>query len=324
MKPANLFSRTLAIFSAVALLAGCSKPAADKPADAPEKNESERKSGVTLDAATQARLGLKTDLPAAMTLSPEVKGYGVVLDPSVLLTAVADLESAVGTAELSSNELARQKFLAAQNNSSAKVLQAAQAAATHDRLASAAALAKFKFDWGAALTDAGRREEIISAMSAGKAALVRIDLPPGEILPAVTVARIVSLTDETNAVSGEFFGATEGVNPQTQSQSLFFLVKDQPLTRGAAVTGFLKIAGEPLDGVVVPTAAVLRHAGAGWVYVQTETNQFVRVGIPLDQLTEAGWFVPAMLSATNRIVVVGAQSVLSAELGGGFTSGMRD
>jgi len=76
---------------------------------------------------------------------------------------------------------------------------------------------------------------------------------------------------------------------------------------------------------VVPASAILRHEGAGWVYVQTDTNQFVRAAIPLDRLMAGGWFVSESLSATNRIIVSGAQSVLSAELsGGGFSTGQRD
>ena len=80
-----------------------------------------------------------------------------------------------------------------------------------------------------------------------------------------------------------------------------------------------------VSGVTVPASAVLRHEGAGWVYVQTETNQFVRTEVALDRSLNGGWFVSESLSATNRIVVVGAQSVLSAELsGGGFSTGQRD
>ena len=84
-------------------------------------------------------------------------------------------------------------------------------------------------------------------------------------------------------------------------------------------------AGEPVSGVTVPVGAVLRHQGAGWVYVQTAANQFRRVKIPLDRLTDTGWFVSENLSVTNRIVVGGAQTVLSAELSaGGFSTGQRD
>jgi hypothetical protein len=100
---------------------------------------------------------------------------------------------------------------------------------------------------------------------------------------------------------------------------------NKKLPPGAAVAGFLKTSGEPVGGVAVPFSAVVRHEGKGWIYVQTETNQFVRTEIPLDRLMNDGWFVSENLSATNHIVVTGAQTVLSAELSGGeFNTGTRD
>jgi len=278
---------------------------------------------VTLDVETQERIGLKMELPTPIQWQPEVKGYGLVIDAATLTVAVADLESARAAAEVSRKEYDRQKTLAAQNNASARALETAKAASTHDGLTFESVLAKFKLDWGSALAEGGGKSlsEVVSGMSA----LVRVDLPGGETLPAPPAsARIIALTDETKSVSGTFAGATDGVNPQTQSQSFFFLVKNQPLTPGAAVTGYLKISGDAISGVVVPASAILRHEGRGWAYVQTATNQFVRVEIPRDRLVENGWFVSEHLSATNRVVVTGAQTILSAELGGGFTSGMRD
>ena len=97
------------------------------------------------------------------------------------------------------------------------------------------------------------------------------------------------------------------------------------LTPGEAVTALIKTAGNPVRGVVVPASAVLQHEGRGWVYVQTEPNQFVRTEIPLDRWMDNGWFVAENLSVTNHVIVTGAQAVLSAELSaGGFNTGQRD
>jgi len=77
--------------------------------------------------------------------------------------------------------------------------------------------------------------------------------------------------------------------------------------------------------VIVPPDAVLRYEGKGWIYVQTADNQFLRTEIPLDRLTDNGWFVSGDLTATNRVVISGAQTVLSAEMSGGeFNTGTRD
>jgi hypothetical protein len=307
-------------------LAGCSKADADKPTDAGDKADASPKAGVTLDAETQARIGLKIESPVAAQWQPEVKGYGVVIDAATLAAAVMNLETARAAAGVSGNELERLKILAAQDNVSTRALEGAKADAQRDALALQSALVKFKQDWGSALAGTGELAKIQAAVGGGSTALVRIDLPAGETPSALPAsARIIALTDESKAVTGEFSGVTDGVNPQMQIRSYFFLVKDQPLAAGAAVTGYLRIAGDPVSGVIVPVGAVLRHEGKGWTYEQTGTNQFVRVEVPLDRLTTDGWFVSENLSATNRIVTGGAQTVLSAELsGGGFNTGTRD
>ena len=75
---------------------------------------------------------------------------------------------------------------------------------------------------------------------------------------------------------------------------------------------------------MIPAAAILRYEGENWVFEQTGTNQFVRVEIPSGRPGASGWFVSGDLSATNRIVVVGAQTVLSAELSDSFGVDNRD
>jgi hypothetical protein len=314
--PKIIFPLTVMI---AAGLAGCSKPAATT-----DKTDAPPKPGVTIDAETQTRIGLKIESPTAAQWQPEVKGYGTVIDAATLAAAVMSLETARAAADVSGKELERTKTLG--DNVSARTLETAKGDAQRDAVALQSATVKFKQDWGSTLAADGELAKIQAAMADGSAALVRVDLPAGENLSSPpTSARIIALTDESKAVTGEFSGATDGVNPQTQTRSYFFLVKNQPLPAGAAVTGYLRIAGDPVSGVIVPVGAILRHEGKGWAYEQTDTNQFLRVEVPLDKLTDGGWFVSEDLSATNRIITEGAQTVLSAELsGGGFNTGQRD
>jgi hypothetical protein len=308
------------------------KPGADTGEESPAASPAQLKRGangttiITLDAETQERLGLETEYPVALQWQPEAKGYGKVIDPAMLSAAVTDLESARAAAGASHKEYDRQKTLAEQANVSARTLEAARVTASHDELAYESARTKFALEWGKRLAEQTNLETLVQQLSAGEATLVRVDLPAGQTLSSPpAVARIVALTDETKSVSGELFSSTAGVNPQTQSQSFFFLIKGQPLTPGAAVTGFLKISGEPVAGAVVPDRAVLRYEGKGWVYVLTGTHDFTRTEIPLDRPADNGWFVSGALTATNRVVVTGAQTVLSAELSGGnFNTGGRD
>jgi hypothetical protein len=309
----------------LALLAGCSKvPDADDNPGTKPASPSDLGTGLNLDAATQARLGLEIVKPAASQWESEVTAYGVVMDPAQLAGAFADLSASAVAADASDKEYARQQTLAAQNNSSARALEAAQSAALHDDLARTSGLAKFKAEWGSVL--AGRAKEILPMIADNQASLVRMNLTAGENLASPPLsARIILSTSETNAVSADFLDALPGVDPESQGQSFLFLVNKQALPPNAAVTGFLKVPGEPLNGVMVPAAAVLRYEGKGWVYLQTGTNQFVRQEIPLEYPMTGGWFVPDGLPLTNGVVVTGAQAVLSAELsGGGFNTGERD
>jgi len=106
---------------------------------------------VTVDEATQKRIKLEFASPAVADWQPEVTGYGRVLDPTPLATAMVDWATAKISAEASARENDRLKLLASQDNASARALEAAQLAADHDRLALDALKAKLTGDWGPAL-----------------------------------------------------------------------------------------------------------------------------------------------------------------------------
>ncbi len=333
------FSLLLVAVSALSL-AGCSKSgdSDDKPATA-DKAAPEAKAGVTLDAETQERLGLKIETPVAFQWQPEQKVYGQVLDPSPLMDLAMDLNRAEIALDNSQQELERAKQLKAGNNISGRAYQDAETARAQDLAAAEAARFKIQTAWGRKIADTLGPVELAPGASRQPATfleslhdatvLIRLDLPAGGRMENQgQTARIVSLADKSAPATATCFDLLPALDPQTQQQQVLFTA-DQPadsrLTPGEAVTAYIKMPGEPVSGVVVPASAIVRHEGAGWAYVQTGTNQFERAEVPLDRLTDGGWFVSENLSATNRIVVTGAQSVLSAELSsGGFNTGQRD
>jgi len=324
MKSSGILERTASfarpLIPALALclvsvgLAACSKvDSDDKPARPASTNEQE-KAGVTIDAETQERIGLKTAAPLAAQWQPQIHAVGNVVDPLAFMTAVTDLASARAAAEMSRAELDRTQKLADQNNVSTRALEAARAAAAHDTLALNAARASFTANWGVTLAAQTNLVDYAQNLCDKNGVLVKLSLPVGLILTRFPATAQVSLLDqETNSITANFRDDL-GIDPASQVQTLLFSV-DQDLPRSAAITGSMAAAGEPVSGVLVPFSAVLRHQGLGWVYVQTDTNQFVRTEIPLDRIQPQGWFVAENLSATNQIVITGAQTVLSTELG---------
>ena len=177
--------------------------------------------------------------------------------------------------------------------------------------------------WGEAI--AGRQDlaAFVESLGTMQSALVRIDLPAGDTLKATPEkARLVTLSGEP--LEANFLGAAPAVDPQTQSQGFLFLVQPNSLklAPGAAVIGYLQAPGEPQAGFNIPASAILRYEGATWIYVQEGATNFVRHTISLEQPLDNGWFVSGGVSADDKIVVTGAQTVLSQELNGtGFTSG---
>ena len=79
---------------------------------------------------------------------------------------------------------------------------------------------------------------------------------------------------------------------------------------------FLKLAGDAQTGVLVPRNAVVRFNGAAWIYLQTGEENFSRVEVALGSPLTDGWFVRAGLKSQDKVVIVGAQQLLSEELKG--------
>ena len=135
MKTANTFNFARALVLSAVVLTGCGKGDDAKAPATEEKVKAPEKPGVMLDAETQQRIGLATELPVAAQWQPELPGHGWVVEPAALTAAAADLAAAQSAAGLSRKEWERQKTLAVDNNISVRALETAEAAATHDSLA---------------------------------------------------------------------------------------------------------------------------------------------------------------------------------------------
>ncbi len=324
-----------------ALFAGCSKPAADRATGKATTNEASANPAeitVKLDADAQKRIGLEVANPVTTEWQREIRANGSVLDTAPLRDLLMDFSRAEMTFDTSHQELERAKLLKKGNNISERAFQDAEAAYRQNFAAAAAIRLKIENGWGKRIAEMTgeivappgkpRKADPVLEQLAEGGSLIRIDLPAGERLPDPQTARIVPLAKREQPVSTSFFARLPVMDAQTQQQGLLF-VNDQPntldrLTPGESVTAFIKSSDAPIRGVTVPARAILRHEGKGWIYLQTGTNIFMRQEIPLERTTDGGFF-SAELSATNRVVVTGAQTVLSAELsGGGFNAGQRD
>ncbi|MEO7298576.1 MAG: hypothetical protein ABI042_08385 [Verrucomicrobiota bacterium] len=266
---------------------------------------------LTLDAEAQQRIQIKTAPLIATNATQEIRVYGRVLDPSNLVEMMTEVESTRVTAGTSRQELERVKNLA--ENVSAKSLQAGEAAARRDGLATQAAQMKFQLAWGKTISDRKDLAQFAGTLVSLEQLLIRLELPPGEKLSAVpTSALIASLSGKEN-LPAQFLELAPKVDEQTQGSAFIFLTdgKSNTLAPGALVTGSLQ-NGVPTQGYVIPASAIVYHEGKPWIFVRTDAKNFVRRAIDLKFATENGWLVSG-LSPKNEIVVNGAQMLLSEE-----------
>jgi multidrug efflux pump subunit AcrA (membrane-fusion protein) len=145
--------------------------------------------------------------------------------------------------------------------------------------------------------------------------LVRVDLPMGEALTAMPGgARIAPIAAAQNLVDAKFLGMATSADPQVQGQGFLFLAETNSLLPGAAVTAYLTVGGKPKSGVVVPGSALVRFEGEVFIYVQKAEDKFEREEVKLDVPLKNGWLVTSELTPGEKIVVTGAQQLLSEEL----------
>jgi hypothetical protein len=300
-----------------------SAAAPDKPADAAEgtkvTHDDQGNTVISMSDDDQGDAGIVLGNPAAGIWNPEIKSYGRVLDPAPLAGLVNELITAQAAAPASALEWERQKTLSAQNNTSARALQAAEAAAQHDQLAIQSARDRILLGWGAALAGRNDLTNFVQLLTSRQAVLLRVDLPGGESLATPPPgARVVTLAGKTT--QAKFLGPVTDVDPMIQGQGFVFFAQPNELSLapGQAVTVWLQMPGEPTAGVIIPRDSVVRLEGAGWIYVMNKEKggeAFTRKKIQLDRPADNGWFVEAATVKTNDyIVVTGAQTLLSEEL----------
>jgi multidrug efflux pump subunit AcrA (membrane-fusion protein) len=87
------------------------------------------------------------------------------------------------------------------------------------------------------------------------------------------------------------------------------------LRAGMRVVARISMGGAPVTGVIVPSAAVVWHAGKAWAYVKDDKeDSFARFEVSTADETPGGWFNAIGFDDDDEVVVSGAQLLLSEEL----------
>ncbi len=327
-----ILAAVLLIWTAVGHLARASGQGKDKEEERPIETPSRvsvqnGETVVTLDAATQGRLGLTLATLEALSIRQQLRTSATVL-PVDDLTSLRDayvvarskLEKARVNVDVSRKEYERLKSLYQNDqNSSLKALEVTQAALSTDQADADTAERQLALQESIAQQRWGK---IVASWIAGgspslqrildqRDLLVQVTLPPGNASAAPQTASLQ--VPGAGIVRATLVSTFPRVDPRIQGTTLLYLTTAHPgLTPGLNLVARLSL-GQLMRGIVVPEAAVVWWQGRAWVYQQTSPERFVRREVPTEDPLEKGWFVGTGFSAGDKLVVGGVQMLFSEE-----------
>jgi multidrug efflux system membrane fusion protein len=283
---------------------------------------------IVLDTATQERSGIRAEPLSVTEHQTEAMGYGTVLDLQPLIdlhtrfaSAQADAASANAIVAASRQEFERNRVLYQDNqNTSLKALQATRAVFLTDEAKLDAAAANAQNIRGVARQEFGgvlanwaldARSPQFERLLNRQDVLLRVSLPLGDNLQAPATIAV-------SANAAKRFPAYL-VSPAAQSDaavqgSAFIFRTAAPIAVGTNIVAFIPTSSQARQGVLIPAKAIIWYGGQPWAYVQVQPDRFARRPVSQQAPLEGGFFVIDGFKPGERVVVSGAQLLLSEEM----------
>ncbi len=160
--------------------------------------------------------------------------------------------------------------------------------------------------------------QFLESVAQGREVLVQVTLPLGETLEKSGEeksgdALLYRNGEEDRPIVAEYISPAPRVDPAIQGETHFYRAATNQLRTGMAVDVAVILDGEPLSGVFIPGTAIIWRDGQAWIYTKMADQNFKRVVLPTDYKTVNGWFVARPDWAGMKVVVMGAQTLLSEE-----------
>ena len=104
-----------------------------------------------------------------------------------------------------------------------------------------------------------------------------------------------------NQRQASFVADSPQIDPAFPGETYFYLVNGGGFRAGMRVAARISVGGTPVTGVIVPSAAVVWHAGKAWAYVKDDEQTFARFEVSTadETGTAAGSTQPASTTTTK-------------------------
>jgi hypothetical protein len=337
-----LWAIVVAVLAAVAAIAiwvavaGHEEAATEPKREAPAKAASRigtNSSGeptITLTAAIRQQNGIETTALQAAPYQDQVRAYATVLELGSLTTLGNNVASAKAQLDIAQAKLAASKaafnraqtLYRNQQNVSQAELQVAEAAFRTDQAGVAAAEAQLQSvaatavqDWGPVLgKEVAGSGPLVAQLIGRQAFLLQVSLPSGVSLKEPPSAAAIQLATGAR-LPIRFVSVAPRTDPKIQGVSFLYMVPaESGVLPGMDVLAFLP-NGSSVDGVVIPSSAIVWWQGRAWAYVRGGPESFVRRQISTDLPAPdgSGGYIARNMPAEAVLVTSGAQSLLSEE-----------
>ncbi|MGB1801120.1 MAG: hypothetical protein ACPHLK_09875, partial [Gammaproteobacteria bacterium] len=110
-----------------------------------------------------------------------------------------------------------------------------------------------------------------------------------------------------------FISAAPFSDNTLQGETYFFRTNGNKIRIGMRLYVWLPNTGFTGEGVNIPAEAIVWYAGKPWAYIQIDEEHFSRRSLLNPVQTSDSWLVTENFNVGDRIVVSGAQTLLSEE-----------
>jgi len=294
----------------------------DDPARGGSTRDGADKDTVVLPPEMVQRLGVITTPAQAVTYTPSAEGFGVVLGHDSIAQIAADIEIARAASKQSQAALERAKKLANGPGAlGADAVENATKQTAADQASFALAQRKLTAALGLKFPRQGSDADgsVLTALANGTFKLARVTFPSGAFTGATPrELRLLPLeSSSADAPGGASVWTASTVwdapqDPTIPGRSLFALLRTADIPEGARLQALPVSASGGLQGVLVPSSAVVVSEGRYWCYLRKGADSFTRAPITVDRPLAHGYFVSADRVAAGAEIVTAAAGLLLA------------
>ena len=286
---------------------------------------------VALSAETQKIAGIKTVSAQSITFNAEDKAHASIIDIGHLVdlrSRVRNVRAALKISRTRVNSAVTslsglQKLNAETTTVSQRELQRAQAALAEQRAIFSAE--QIKLDnirtemlqrWNSTITELALQDssELINRLLNQQEHLILLALRPEQRLSSGTAFVYVNHSDERHTARRAYVvSAAPFSDLNLRGETYFLRAPSEQLRIGMQLHAWLPGTGFSGTGIEIPDSAIVWYAGKPWAYVQLNEFTFGRRSLPEARRTDHGWLVGENFATGDRIVISGAQTLLSEE-----------